>query len=200
MMRKYNGNAAVIYNTIQLYRTDGLKRMQDVAATAAREGFIAAFKLVRGAYMEKERKRALSKGIPSPIHPTKEETDRSFNGALRLGIENLPHVAILAGTHNEASNELLCALMKENQISLSHPHIFFSQLYGMSDHISNNLAAAGYQVAKYVPYGKLKLVMPYLLRRAEENTSVAGQTGRELRLIEAERQRRRALKKHGHSR
>ena len=191
MMRRYNVERPIVYNTIQLYRIDGLQRMKDVMATAKNEGFVAAFKLVRGAYMEKERKRALSRGEASPIHSDKMETDRSYNAALKLGLENISHTAILAGTHNEESNLLLCKLMEELGCPHNHPFIFFSQLYGMSDHISQNLAHAGYRVAKYVPYGALKTVLPYLIRRAEENTAMAGQTGREMGIIRAEMQRRK---------
>jgi proline dehydrogenase len=149
-------------------------------------------KLVRGAYMEKERKRAEERGYPSPIQETKEDTDRDYNAALKFCIAHIDKVAICAGTHNEKSSLYLIELMKEKDIPNDHPHIYFSQLLGMSDHISYNLAKSGYNVVKYVPYGPVREVLPYLIRRAQENTSVKGQTGRELSLIIKEKKRRRA--------
>ena len=150
-------------------------------------------KLVRGAYMEKERKRAEEKKYPSPIQKNKEATDHDYDAAVRFCIDQIDQVAVCAGTHNEKSSLYLVQLMKEKNIASSHPHIYFSQLLGMSNHISYNLANAGYQVAKYMPYGPVKEVLPYLIRRAQENTSVKGQTGRELSLIIKEKNRRKNL-------
>lgn len=192
-MRRYNRDRAIVYNTIQLYRRDGLQILQRLAETAAEEGFIAGVKIVRGAYMEKERERAKLKQYPDPIQPDKAAADRDFNLALRFIADHSNHIALCAGTHNEASTLLLAGIMKEKGIPADHPHFWFSQLLGMSDHISFNLASAGYNVAKYVPYGPLKDVLPYLIRRAEENTSVSGQTGRELALLSKEIKRRKAL-------
>jgi len=158
--------------------------------TAKAKGFYLGAKLVRGAYMEKERNRALKLGYESPIQNSKENTDRAYNQALEIGIQNLDHVLMIAGTHNENSSYYLMELMEKYSIPQNHPHIFFSQLLGMSDHISFNLAKAGYSVAKYVPYGPWKSVLPYLFRRAEENTSISGQMGRELLLISKELKRR----------
>lgn len=191
MMRKYNRSRAVVYNTIQLYRTDRLQFLKHSFEIAEKENFILGVKLVRGAYMEKERARASKMNYPSPIHPDKKSSDSDFNEALRFSIEHIDRIAVCAGTHNETSSALLVELMNNKNISADHPHCFFSQLLGMSDHISNNLALAGYNVAKYVPYGPVESVIPYLIRRARENTSVKGQTGRELSLIKRERERRR---------
>ncbi len=191
MMKRYNAQTAVIYNTLQMYRTDRLAYLQEVISTAEKENFMAGVKLVRGAYMEKERERALQGGYPSPIHPTKADTDMAFDAAVKLTVEHIGHAYLFCGTHNEASNQRLVTLMEQYQIAKNDVRVFFSQLYGMSDNISFNLAAAGYNVVKYMPYGKVKNVLPYLLRRAQENTSIAGQTGRELSLLKKEIQRRK---------
>lgn len=191
MMRNYNHQEAIIYNTVQMYRHDRLAFLQEQLKTARAEGFVYGVKLVRGAYMEKERERALKLGYPSPIQPDKTATDRDYDAALRFTVEHAKHFAVCAGSHNEESSRLLTALMQEANIPAEDPRFYFAQLLGMSDHISYNLANAGYKVAKYVPFGPVKEVLPYLLRRADENTSVAGQTGRELGLIQQERQRRR---------
>lgn len=192
MMRKYNKEKVVVFNTLQMYRHDRLTYLDNLIKKAREEKFFAGVKFVRGAYMEKERQRAIDEGYPSPINPDKEATDNMYNNALRLSMQNIDMVNIFNGTHNETSSLLLTQLMSEKNIANNDPRIYFSQLYGMSDHISYNLAAAGYNVAKYIPYGPVKHVAPYLIRRAEENTSVAGQTGRELSLIMKEKQRRKS--------
>ena len=190
MMVKYNRTNPIIYNTIQLYRHDRLAFLKESFAHADKEGYFLGVKLVRGAYMEKERTRAEKMGYASPIQPDKESSDRDFNAALEFCVANSEKIAICAGTHNEDSSNLLAQLIEKKGIKHNHPHFFFAQLLGMSDHISYNLAHEGYNVAKYVPYGPVKEVVPYLIRRAEENTSVKGQTGRELSLIIKEKRRR----------
>lgn len=197
MMMQYNRGQAIVFNTLQMYRHDRLDYLEQLIGRARQNGFTAGLKFVRGAYMEKERLRAASSGYPSPIQPDKAATDRDFDAALAISVENLDTVSIFCGTHNEESCRFLIEQMNKHHIPANHPRVWFSQLYGMSDHISFNLARAGYNVAKYVPYGPVKHVMPYLMRRAEENTSVAGQTGRELRLLAAEWQRRKSLKRKG---
>jgi len=191
MIRRFNRKEAIVYNTLQMYRHDRLEHMKSAIKEARDEGFIYAVKLVRGAYMEKERERAKEKGYPSPIQPDKESTDRDFDAALVLGLDNLDHCAFSAGTHNEKSSLMLANEMDRRNLSRDNNRIYFAQLFGMSDHISFNLSNAGFNVAKYVPYGPVQEVMPYLIRRAEENTSVAGQTSRELSLIKKEIQRRK---------
>jgi proline dehydrogenase len=191
MMRKYNKQQAIVYNTLQMYRHNRLAFLKDQIALSKNENFHLGIKLVRGAYMEKERDRAIQKGYPSPIQPDKKSSDRDFDLALEVMVDNLDHIAFCAGTHNEQSSLYLTELLTKKGVDLSDKRVFFAQLLGMSDHISYNLAYHGYNVAKYVPYGPVKEVMPYLLRRADENTSVAGQTGRELNLIIKERKRRK---------
>lgn len=190
MMVKYNQNSAIVYNTLQIYRHDRLQHLKDQTAIAKEKNYFLGVKLVRGAYMEKERRRAEEKGYLSPIQPNKAATDKDFNDALRFMVEHLQTVHFCAGSHNEDSNLLLTELMKEKGIDPTDKRVYFAQLLGMSDHISFNLTHEKYNVAKYVPYGPVHEVMPYLLRRADENTSVAGQTGRELTLISRERARR----------
>jgi proline dehydrogenase len=190
MMRLYNLDKAIVYNTYQFYLKDKLAVLEADFARAEQGGFILGAKLVRGAYLEKERGRAQKMGYPSPIQVDKASTDRAFNDALTFSIENLNGIAIVAGTHNEASCLVLAELMKKHQLPEDHAHIHFAQLLGMSDNISFNLAYIGYNVLKYVPYGPVKEVLPYLFRRAEENTAVMGQMGRELALIVKERERR----------
>ncbi|HEY0899317.1 MAG TPA: proline dehydrogenase family protein [Sphingobacteriaceae bacterium] len=190
MMRKYNREKLLIYNTYQLYRHDKLASLKADIALAETDKFILGAKLVRGAYMEKERKRAQERGYQSPIQPDKESSDRDYNAAVRYCLDHPDTVGFVAGTHNEESCRILAELMDERGISRSNPNIYFSQLLGMSDNLSFNLGHAGYNVVKYVPYGPIKAVMPYLFRRAQENTSVAGQTGRELSLIIKEKKRR----------
>lgn len=192
-MKLHNHEKAIVYNTIQLYRKDRLEFLKSSFAKAQKEGYKLGVKLVRGAYMEKERDRATQQGYPSPINETKADTDRDYNAALQFCIENHPNIALVAGTHNEESSRHLVELMHQKGLKNDDRYVVFSQLYGMSDNISFNLAASGYNVVKYVPYGPIVDVMPYLIRRAEENTSVAGQTGRELSLILKEKARRKAL-------
>lgn len=191
MMAKYNKERVIVYNTLQMYRHDRLAFLKTSHDKAKRGQYKIGVKLVRGAYMEKERARATEKGYPSPIQPDKATTDRDYDLALTYMVENINDIAIVAGTHNEKSSALLAQLMAQHNIEKTHQHAYFAQLLGMSDHISFNLSHEGYNVAKYVPYGPLKEVMPYLIRRAEENTSVAGQMGRELSLIVKEKKRRK---------
>lgn len=191
MMALFNKQNAIVYNTVQLYRTDRLDFLKMSHQKAKNAQYKLGLKLVRGAYMEKERERAKEKGYPSPIQPDHQSSNRDYDAALTYCIEHFGEIAICAGTHNEESSHLLVRLMKAKNIPVNHPDIWFSQLLGMSDHISYNLAAAGYNVAKYVPYGPVKSVLPYLIRRAQENTSISGQTGRELRMITEEKKRRK---------
>ncbi|MCC6701267.1 MAG: proline dehydrogenase family protein [Fluviicola sp.] len=193
MMLKYNKEKAIVYNTVQMYRHDRLAFLKDAVAWAKTNGVQYGVKLVRGAYMEKERDRAQEKGYPSPIQPDKEACDNDYNAALDFLTDEFEHMALVAGSHNEYSSAYLADLMDKKGLPKENKRIFFAQLLGMSDHISYNLAHLGYNVAKYVPYGPIKEVMPYLLRRADENTSVKGQTGRELSLILQERNRRKGL-------
>lgn len=190
MMCKFNSERAIVYNTIQMYRWDRLKFLKASLDEAKNHSFVYGVKLVRGAYMEKERLRAEKLGYKSPIQETKEDTDKDFNAALEFICENHTYFALCAGTHNENSSMLLTHLMEKQGLLATNNRFYFAQLLGMSDHISFNLANAKYNVAKYVPYGPVKEVLPYLLRRADENTSVAGQTGRELSLIQKEKKRR----------
>ena len=191
---KFNKERAIIYNTYQLYRHDRLIYLEACIKHAKENGYHVGAKLVRGAYMEKERKRAKEMGYPSPIQSDKHGSDKDYNYALELCVKNIDCVSICAGTHNEQSSMLLVDLMAKNNIQPNDRRIYFSQLLGMSDHISYNLSLTGYNVAKYVPYGPVKEVLPYLLRRAQENTSVKGQTGRELSLIIKEKNRRKNKK------
>lgn len=191
MMKKYNKEKAIVFNTLQMYRWDRLDYLKKLHEQAKQEGFYIGMKLVRGAYMEKEIKRAEEKGYPSPICATKEATDVNYDTAVLYMVEHLQKMAIFAGTHNELSSYKLMDLLRANNIDKNDERIWFGQLYGMSDNISYNLAENGYNVAKYLPFGPVRDVMPYLIRRAEENTSVAGQTSRELTLIKTERDRRK---------
>ena len=191
MMREFNVSRAVIYNTAQLYRHDRLQFIKDSCRFATENNFIFAMKLVRGAYMERERQRAEEMGYPSPINQTKEATDSEFNAAVEFCINPQNRVHVVIGSHNEYSNLYATELMKRYGLPLNDPRIHFSQLYGMSDNITFNLAKAGCRVSKYLPFGPIKDVIPYLMRRAQENSSVSGQTGRELLLIENELKRRR---------
>ncbi len=193
MMTKFNREKLIVYNTYQMYRHDKLADLKADYLIAKETGFILGVKMVRGAYMEKERKRAEEMGYPSPIQPDKAASDRDYDESLRFCVKHLDQIAIVCGTHNEESSRLLTQLIDENNIPHNHPHVYFAQLLGMSDNLSFNLSDAGYNVAKYVPYGPIKAVMPYLFRRAQENTSVAGQTGRELGLISKEKARRKSL-------
>ena len=191
MMEKYNRNRAIVYNTLQMYRTDRLQFLKDARRQAHSDGYILAVKLVRGAYMEKERDRAQEMGYESPIHDDKKGTDRDYNAALEYCIDHLDDVAFVAGTHNERSTQLLAQMMHQRGLAHDHPQIFFSQLYGMGDNLSYILAKNGYNVSKYVPYGPVPDAVPYLIRRAQENSSAAGQVSRELELITTELERRR---------
>jgi proline dehydrogenase len=195
MMEEYNRKKAIVYNTYQMYRHDRMDVFRRDLESARKKGFFLGIKFVRGAYMERERERALRLGYPSPIHPDKESTDRAYNAALKYAVENIDRVSIFNGTHNEKSNLFLAELMEEHRIKKNDFRCYFSQLYGMSDHISFNLANEGYNVAKYLPYGPVRSVLPYLIRRTEENTSIAGQTSREMRLITMERKRRKSQNK-----
>jgi proline dehydrogenase len=191
MMEKFNTKKAIIFNTLQLYRWDRVPYLKALHLRAKEKGFHIGMKLVRGAYMEKEAKRAEEKGCKNPICESKQATDINFNNGLNYMLDNINEMAVFAGTHNEESSYLLMNLMQEKGISNDDSRIWFGQLYGMSDNISYNLAANNYNVAKYLPFGPVRDVMPYLIRRAQENTSVAGQTGRELTLIISERNRRK---------
>ena len=193
-MAKFNKDKAIVYNTFQLYRKDRLDFLKQTIANAKANGFHVGAKLVRGAYMEKERARAIEKKYPSPIQESKEDSDIDYNLALEECVKNIDMMGLCAGTHNEKSSLYLVELMNKYAISSSDKRVYFSQLLGMSDHISYNLALANYNVSKYVPYGPVKEVLPYLMRRAQENTSVKGQTGRELSLIIKEKERRSKLK------
>ena len=191
MMEKFNREHPIIFNTIQLYRRDRLDFLKESHKKAQTENYILAVKLVRGAYLEKERERAEEMDYPSPIQPTKEATDRDFDAAIEFCLENVENVAFVAGTHNEKSVRLLTELIEKKRIPHNHPHILFSQLYGMSDNLSYILGKNNFNVSKYVPYGPVKDTIPYLIRRAKENTSVMGQMSRELDLIRKELKRRR---------
>ncbi len=191
MMRKYNKEKAIVFNTLQLYRWDRMDYLKELHAKAQKEDFKIGIKTVRGAYMEKENERALEYNYTSPICATKSESDSYYDTTVAYIVENLDRISLFSGTHNELSSYKLIDLMKQKGIAHNDNRIWFGQLYGMSDHISFNLAEKGYNVAKYLPFGPVRDVMPYLIRRAEENTSVAGQTNRELDLIKKERRRRK---------
>lgn len=191
MMAVYNRHAPIVYTTLQMYRHDRLAFLKECCTRARQKGYVQGIKLVRGAYMEKERNQAASQGVPSPIYPDKAATDSAYDEALTYIVQHIDHIALCAGTHNEKSTALLLRLMEQQGIEKQDKRIYFAQLLGMSDHISYNLAHHGYNVAKYVPYGPIEDVMPYLIRRARENTSVAGQSGRELKLIVREQHRRK---------
>jgi proline dehydrogenase len=190
MMDHFNKNKAVVYNTIQLYRHDRLAFLKDSYAAAEHKNFVLGIKLVRGAYMEKERKRAAEKNYVSPIQPTKESTDKDYNAAVKFSIEHIEKIALIVASHNEESNLLATQVLDKLNLPHNHPHIHFSQLYGMSDNITFNLAKSGCSVSKYLPFGPIEDVIPYLMRRAQENSSVSGQMGRELGLIKKEIKRR----------
>ena len=191
MMEQFNRDQVIVYNTIQLYRHDRLAFLKDSYEAARQRNFILGAKLVRGAYMEKERKRALQMGYASPIQPDKDATDRDYNAGVAFCIDHLDRISLIVASHNEYSNLYAAQLLLEKGIRLDHAHIHFSQLYGMSDNITFNLAVAGCPVSKYLPFGPIRDVIPYLMRRAQENSSVSGQTGRELGLIRKELKRRK---------
>jgi proline dehydrogenase len=190
MMDTFNKHRCVVYNTLQHYRHDRMDFLKDSLNAARERNFILGAKLVRGAYMERERKRAKKMGYPSPIHPDKNDTDNDFNQAIGFCIDNLDQLALIVASHNEYSNLYATELLKKKGLPLNNPHVHWSQLYGMSDNITFNLAHAGCSVSKYLPFGPIRDVIPYLMRRAQENTSVKGQTGRELTLINKELARR----------
>lgn len=190
-MRKYNKKRAIVFATLQMYRHDRMPYLHKIYRDAGAKGYIAGVKFVRGAYMEAERERAAQYGYPDPICPDKAATDANYDAAVKYTVERIDRFEMFMGTHNEESNYKLAKLMDEKGLQRNDPRIFFAQLLGMSDNISFNLAAAGYNVTKYVPYATVRDVIPYLIRRAEENTSVAGQTGRELTMIRAEITRRK---------
>ena len=191
LMAKYNQKRVVVFNTLQCYRWDRLDYLKEEHKKALANGYKLGYKIVRGAYLEKENERAESMGYKSPICETKEATDTCFNEVLNYILNNLSEIELFIGTHNEESTSLAIHQMKEKKIAKNDSRVWFGQLYGMSDHITFNLAKLGYGVAKYIPFGPVKDVMPYLIRRAEENTSVTGQTSRELSLIKKEKQRRK---------
>lgn len=191
MMRKYNQEKAIVFNTLQCYRWDRLQYLQDLHEKGKKEGFKIGAKIVRGAYMEKENERAKKMGYPSPICENKEATDVSFNGCLSYCLANIEDISVFIGTHNEMSNYLALQIMEDKNLAIDDRRVWFSQLFGMSDHISFNLAKKGYNTAKLVPFGPVRDVVPYLIRRAQENTSVKGQTGRELSLLIEEKKRRK---------
>ena len=190
MMRRYNRKKVVVYNTLQMYRTDRLQYLIDSFELAEKRGYLLGAKLVRGAYMEKERERAAEMGYPSPIHPNKTATDEAYDAGIQFCLSNYEKIALCNASHNEKSNWLMAQFIAEKKLPKSHPHLNFSQLYGMSDNITFNLAYAGYNVAKYVPYGPIAEVVPYLIRRAEENSSVTGDMSREFKLVQKEIKRR----------
>ena len=190
LMKEFNTSKAVVYNTVQLYLADGNERLQQMHYRAKTESFNLGLKLVRGAYVQKERKRAQKLGIPSPICKTKSDTDANFNQAVEYCFDHLSNISILLRSHNEYSMILATEIMKKNKIKSWDERVWFSQLLGMSDHISFILAKKGYNVVKFVPFGPLEKLVPYLTRRAEENTAIAGQTSRELALLQTEIKRR----------
>jgi len=190
MMDTFNKKRLVVYNTIQHYRHDRLQFLKESFTDAQKKNFLLGAKLVRGAYMEKERKRAKEKNYPSPIQPDKDASDRDYNAGIEFCIEHIDRIGLIVASHNEFSNLYATRLLQQKGLSTGHPHIHWSQLYGMSDNITFNLANAGCSVSKYLPFGPIKDVIPYLMRRAQENTSVKGQTGRELGLIKKELERR----------
>lgn len=195
LMEKYNKKTTIVWNTYQMYRVGMLDKLDEALKRSKSRGYYFGAKLVRGAYMEKERERAEEKGYPDPIQPDKQSTDQSYNDALKFCIENAESVSVCSGSHNEDSNHYLAELMRSKNMKNGDPRVYFAQLYGMSDHISFNMAKAGYNVVKYVPYGPVGSVLPYLMRRAEENTSIAGQSSREFSLIKKEIRRRKLLKR-----
>jgi len=190
MMYQQNKTTAIVYNTAQLYRHDRYQFIHDCFEAAEQRNFILGIKIVRGAYMEKERKRAQELGYPSPIQPDKESCDRDYNNAVEFCLHHVDRIATIIATHNENSNQLGAQLLHSKGLPHHHSHVHFSQLYGMSDHITFNLAKEGYSVSKYLPFGPIEDVVPYLMRRAQENSSMSGQTGRELALIKKEMKRR----------
>jgi proline dehydrogenase len=186
MMGAFNKEQVIAVNTFQLYRNDRLDYLKKSWEISRKKNFLLGAKLVRGAYIEKERLRAYKMDYPSPVYDTKMETDNAYNEAIKFCVEHIEGILLFMGSHNEYSNKYLMKLMEENGLPRNHPNIWFSQLYGMCDHITNNLAAQGYNVCKYIPYGKIKIVIPYLLRRAEENSSITDQSAQEIELLRQE--------------
>ena len=191
MMERYNKQRAIVWNTIQMYRTGRIEYLEADFQRATEKGYLLGYKFVRGAYMEKERERAEKLNYPSPIQPTKQASDDNYNNAIRFVMDRLDRISAFFGTHNEFSTKLLIDKMQEKGIAHDDPRVYFGQLYGMSDNITYQLGKQKYNACKYLPYGPVKDVVPYLTRRAQENTSVAGQTGRELSLINKELERRK---------
>ena len=191
MMLRFNQTRPVVYTTVQMYRHDRLAYLKKLIEKISHNNVVGGIKLVRGAYLEKETLRAQQLNYPNPMQPSKKHTDDDFNAGALMCLDAIDRIALCLGTHNEESSLLIANEMRKRNIPANHTHVYFSQLYGMSDTISFNLAQQGFNVAKYLPYGPLKLVLPYLFRRAQENTSIAGQSGRELRLIEQELARRK---------
>lgn len=191
MMQQFNQTKPVVHNTVQMYRHDRLQFLKDIFSVAEKNNFLLGIKPVRGAYMEKERKRAALMNYPSPIQPDKENTDADYNAAVEFCIDHLDKIYLIVASHNEFSNLYAAQLMDKKGIAHENEHVLFSQLYGMSDNITFNLAHAGFNASKYLPFGPIKDVIPYLMRRAQENSSVSGQTGRELSLIKKEIARRK---------
>ena len=194
MMQKYNREKPIVYNTLQMYRHDRLEYLKGLTQRAIENNFFIGVKVVRGAYMEKENERAIEKGYPTPICASKQTTDDNYNNAITYILNNIDRISLFAGTHNEKSSALIMDLMDEKGIKHNDERVWLAQLYGMSDHISFNAAKLGYNVAKYLPFGPVREAMPYLIRRAQENTSVAGQMGRELTLLKREYERRKKEK------
>jgi proline dehydrogenase len=191
MMKRFNQQRAIVFNTFQMYRRDMAARLREAYQETVKNNCYLGVKLVRGAYMEREAARAEKMGYENPIHSTKEDTDKAFNKGLTFCLDNKQRITLMCGSHNDYSNKFLTVLMEKHGLRPNDPRVWFAQLLGMSDHISFNLSRAGYNVAKYVPYGPVSAVMPYLIRRAQENTSVAGQSSRELQLIRKELRRRK---------
>ena len=193
MMIKYNKKKAIVFNTSQMYRHDRLNYLKNLHINSLKNNFFIGIKLVRGAYIEKENKRAKRNNYLSPICRSKELTDKNFNNGVSFILSNLDKFSLFSGTHNEESIYKIINIMKKSKINSDDPNIWFGQLYGMSDNITFNLASEGFNVIKYLPYGPIKEVIPYLIRRADENTSVKGQTSRELDLIRNELKRRSVI-------
>ncbi|MGC4129576.1 MAG: proline dehydrogenase family protein [Bergeyella sp.] len=191
MMEKYNKEKPIVWNTVQMYRTGRLEYLQEDLKRATEKNYYLGYKFVRGAYMEKERERASQMGYPDPIQPNKQASDDNYNAAIDFVMNHLDRISAFFGTHNEKSTELVMDKMKAQNLANDSDKIHFGQLYGMSDNITYYLGDKKYNTCKYLPYGPVKDVVPYLTRRAEENTSVAGQTGRELSLIKKELERRK---------
>jgi proline dehydrogenase len=195
MMQLFNKEKVIVYNTLQMYRHDRLDFLNECLEIAKEKNYLAGIKLVRGAYLEQERERAEKSGYPSPLYPDKQSTDNAFNRAMAICLENIDRTSLFVGTHNEESLTLLMEMLEERKLENNDNRVFVSQLYGMSDNISFNMARLSYNVAKYLPYGPVRFLLPYLIRRAEENKSVRGQAGRELTLLNREINRRKKLKK-----